>query len=135
MAAVAFTPSATEQQLRNTLSEAINSVVQTDIEDLVQTSKLGSKASFEDLRPIFQKTILLFQQLSTANLDCVTEAQLQRLSNQATRTRNEFDTIILRLVSSTTAKQNRLDEGALRRSSSRNCARVRRFTTYANRGI
>jgi len=91
MAAVAFTPSDTEQQLRKNLAQSIDLVVMTNIEDLVQSSNLGSQSSFEPLRPVFQKTMALFQLLSAANLDCVTETQLKRLANAAARMRNEFD--------------------------------------------
>ena len=88
---VIFKPSPAEQTLRNTLALAIDGVIKTDIEDLVQTSRLGNEMDFRELRPLFEKTILLFQALSTANLDFATETRLQRLANDATGIKNEFD--------------------------------------------
>jgi len=88
---VVFKPSPAEQTLGNTLALAIDGVIKTDIEDLVQTSRLGNEMDFRELRPLFEKTILLFQALSTANLDFATETRLQRLANDATGIKNEFD--------------------------------------------
>jgi formiminotetrahydrofolate cyclodeaminase len=93
LAAVAFTPSVQEQALRQTLLTNINSILAIKVDDLVQTERLGRDLSFEELRPVFQKTIMLFQALSTANLDFAGEKKLQGLANLAVQVTNEFNMI------------------------------------------
>src|SRR5438445_8982356 len=86
-----FTPSRSEETLRLTLKTGIDEVVKTDIEEIVQAGRLGKEMSFEELRPLFEKTLLLFHALSTANLDTISEATLQRLANLASKIKSEFD--------------------------------------------
>lgn len=90
MATVAFTPTPAEENLRRNLSSLVQQIATTNVEDLVQTTRLGREAGFEEIRGSFQKTIMLFQALSSANLDLLSEAKLQRLGNLANEMNNEF---------------------------------------------
>jgi hypothetical protein len=87
---ITFTPTPAEENLRKNLSSIVQQIIATNVEDLVQTTRLGREAGFEELRSLFQKSIMLFQALSTANLDFLSEAKLQRLANVANEMNNEF---------------------------------------------
>lgn len=75
-----FISSSKEIELQKALLQTCREIAETPIEQLTQVSRFGQEGGFESLRPMFEKTILLFDQLSKANLDLASEARLDGLS-------------------------------------------------------
>jgi hypothetical protein len=77
---VTITPTASELQLRAGLSQRIQSILDTKVEDLIQAGRLGEMFSFAAGRPLFEKTFSLYRLLASANLELVSEAKLRQLT-------------------------------------------------------
>jgi hypothetical protein len=82
-----------EEELKQTLVKLCDTITSIPIPELTMVSKYGREGGFEPLQPWFVKTMLLFQKLSTANLDFASEAKLDTLIRVATKIQNEIGAI------------------------------------------
>src|SRR4029434_1309972 len=78
-------------ELRKNLLKQCQVIIETPIDQLTQINKYGQAGGFESIRPLFEKTILVFQKLASSNFDFATEKRLRSLSNSANAVLNQFN--------------------------------------------
>ncbi len=75
------------------LAAAIEPLLATNVEDLVQTSKLGAELGFEDARPTFERTLGVLRKVLSADLTLASEAKIDALKDRVTEVFNQFHKI------------------------------------------
>jgi hypothetical protein len=90
---------------------AIEPLVATNVEDLVQTNKLGAELDFEEARPTFEKTLAVLRKLLSADLALASEAKIDALRERVTEVFNQFHKI--RSFSAQRASQPTAERDAL----------------------
>jgi hypothetical protein len=85
------TPSQDELALRATLMLNVQIIIDTKIDDLIQTTKFGEMFSFRAGRPLFERAIALFRSLASANLELISETKLKQLIDMSNQVVNQFN--------------------------------------------
>jgi hypothetical protein len=88
MALVSSSPA--ELSLRTALLQKAQSIIETRVEELVQAERLGLTYSFVAGKPLFEKTIGIYQLLASANLELVGEARLRQLTDFTDQVLTQF---------------------------------------------
>ena len=82
-----------EKEIRKHLQEVLGQLTSIKIDSLIRRKELGTSLNFEEGKPIFERTLKLFKDLSEASLDIVPYNSLNQIKSTADQALNRFNEI------------------------------------------